>query len=566
MTLFRTVELDLIVPSGFHPDTGQTHGTRPHGTRQRRTAALEQAETLRFSDLGYVREDHVPYPPIVTQAFDLDRGLSLTAGGLGGSASYGAITLINDRGALDAVITGKINDHLPVRIMAGRKRLDPDRALWTDPPASDLVPVFAGLGRIWQPDRNTLTIPLLDPSSWLSAAMPVRAYGGGGRLDGDSNVTGRNLPRIRGLVCNVSPVLIDAANAVYQVSDGPADIRALYEGGYGGGIGFGGIVTDLYARSPDPGTYLLQRSPTGTWIRLGTPPVYGITVDAFGSFASGAAPQTVLDILRQILIEDFAFPAAYLDPGWTPRSPLAPWAAGWFWDGTATVTGAEVVSTFLSGLGLSLVPTRTGTLRPVLLTPPGSGDGPVLALDPDRITAIAPVALDASLSPPPWRWRIGWQRSFTLQRPGSGLHPQAAADRQALIAVETRNAVWFSAVVKQRWRVPNDPAPAPTVLASASDAQAVADRMGELWGRFRTLWAVTVPAEYAWDVDLGDPVSVTAPVPGLSAGPMPGLVVGEHVRSGEPTITLQILILDTPDNTPSQIDDFGGDLEPMVPA
>ncbi|MBS1088361.1 hypothetical protein [Gluconobacter wancherniae] len=565
MVLFRTVEIDLVLPSAVRSDSSPAHGTRPHGALTRQAASLEAVETLRFSDLGYVTPDHVPYPPIVTQAFDLDRGLSLSSSALGGSSSYGAITLINADGALDDVITQKVNDHLPVRIFGGEKRWDDARGLWIDPPSSDLMPIFGGLGTVWQPDRNALSIPLLDVSSWLSVNMDVRTYGGGGKLDGDSNVAGRNQPRVRGTVCNISPLLIDAANYVYQVSDGPATITALYEGGFSGGIGYGGDVADLYAASPAPGTYTLQRSPTGTWLRLGTKPVYGITVDVFGSFASGAAPKNVLDILRQMLVEDFAFPAGYFDPSWSTTSDLAPWAGGWFWDGSETVTGADVVNTLLSGLGISLIPTRSGTMRPVALAPPVYGTQPVLVLTHDQITEISSVSLDSSLNPPTWRWRIGSQHNFTIQTSGSGLHPQAPTDRQALIAISDRNSVWFSAVVKARWRVPNDPSPVTTALQSAYDAQLIAERHGDLWGSFRELWAVSVPAALAWQVDLGDFVSVQAPVPGLSEATM-GCVVAEHIRSSDATVTLQILILGNPQNPADQTNDFGGDLEDMVPA
>ncbi|OUJ09192.1 hypothetical protein HK26_01125, partial [Acetobacter okinawensis] len=117
--------------------------------------------------------------------------------------------------------------------------------------------------------------------------------------DGDSNVVGRSVPRLRGRASNLTPTLIDSVNYVYQVSDGPGTILALYEGGYAGGIAFGGYVADLYAQAPAPGTYTVQTDRSGTWLRLGTKPVYAITVDAEGQFRSGAAPPNVLDILRQ---------------------------------------------------------------------------------------------------------------------------------------------------------------------------------------------------------------------------------------------------------------------------
>lgn len=541
MTVIRAVEIDLVDTLAVQVDDLPAHGSRPRGTLRRNAGSLETIETLRFSDMGYVDENHVPYVPIVTQAFDLDRGISLTSDALGGTSSFGSVTLIND-GSLDALVASRTNDHLPVRILSGRKTLDRDRGIWQDPKRADLQPVFAGLGTLWQAGRRTLTVPLLGALSWLDVTMTGRIYGGTGRLDGDANVSGRIMPTLRGTACNITPVLIDAVNYVYQVSDAPAEISALYEGGFAGGIAFGGLVADLYAQSPAPGTYQIQRGGTGTWIRLGTRPVYGITVDAVGSFPSGPSPQNVLDILRAMLLEDFVLPETYIDAQWPAQSPLAPWRAGWFWDGTETVTGQDVVRTLLSGLAISIVPTRSGTLRPVLLAAINSLTASTLTLDANVITEIESVSLDASLSPPTWRWRMGWQHNFTVQTAGSGLHPQAPADRQALIATADRNAVWSDASLRMRWRVPNDPTPVVTALASSGDAQTVADSHGGLWGTHRTLWAVTIPVELSWQVDLGDTITIQAPVPELANACL-GIVVAEHVRGGDATATLQVLTL-----------------------
>lgn len=556
--LFRVVEIDLIDTQPAHDASDRAHGTRPHGTLQRQSTSSDIVQTIRFSDLGYVDENHQPYPPVVTQAFDLDRGLSLSSDALGGASTYGSLTLIND-GSLDRVISQQINDHLPVRVLSGRKVYDPLRNRWSDPPRSDLTPVFAGLGTVWEPGLRDLTIPLSGALSWLDVDLVGRVYAGTGGLQGDTNVSGQSLPKLRGRVTNITPVLIDAVNSVYQVNDGPATISALYEGGYAGGIVSAGVVADLYAASPDPGTYTIQTSSTGTWIRLGTKPVYGITVDAFGSFPSGADPVNILDILRQMLLDDFVLPSAYLDPDWTEQSALAPWPGGWFWSGdTTSTTGQDVVRTLLAGTGISLIPTRSGTLRPIRLAVPTTAMAPVLELTTDTITDISPVTLNSSLNPPTWRWRVGYQHVFTVQTSGSGLHPQAPADRQALIGQSDRYGLWYRTTVRTRWRVPNDPTPIVTALASQPDAEALANGLGALWGELRTLWAVTIPTELAQKAELGDCVTLDAPIPGLAGG-VTGLVVAEHVRSSEATTTLQVLVVGQPIDL-STLGDFGGDI------
>lgn len=541
MSVIRTVELDLVRPQDGAAKFDRGHGTRSHGTLRRKAYALESKETIRFSDAGYVDENHLPYPPFVTDAFDLDRALTLSADAMGGSLSAGAITIANPGGALDGLITTRVNDHLPVRIHAGRKSFDAVRGIWLDPQSSDLRPVFAGLGKSWSPDRTSLSIDLLDATYWLESSPTVAIYGGSGKLDGDSNVTGRMMPVLRGTACNVTPVLIDSTNYVYQISDGPAVVTALYEGGYAGGIQAGGSVSDIYAASPAPGMYTIQSGETGTWLRLGTKPVYGITVDAIGTFRSGAAPANVLDILRQMLIEDLAMPADYIDSAWTVSSSVAPWPGGWFWDGSETLTGKGIVSTLLSGLGISLIPTRTGTLRPIALVAHDWTTPANISLTADVITAISSAQMDSSLDPPTWRWRIGWQHNFTVQTTGSNLHPQASADRQAIIAVADRSAVWWSADIKSRYRVPNDPASISTALSRQADAQEIAARHGTLWGVQRRLWAVSVPQDYAWSIELGDLINLAAPAPGLDAG-VPGIVVSEQIRAADQIVTFQVLV------------------------
>lgn len=541
MANIRTVELDIIQPAAGVSAVTRGHGTRAHGTLRRKTHGLESVDTIRYSDVGYVDEAGLPYPPYVTDAFALDRGLTLSADALGGAHTAGSITLANPTGDLDGILANRINDHLPVRIKTTAKRWDSARRIWCDPASGSLMPVFAGLGRSWRQGRTSVEIDLLDATYWLDATMPVSVYGGTGRLDGDSNVAGKSFPRIRGAVCNITPVLIDSVNYVYQISDAPASVSALYEGGYPGGITFSGSVADIYAQSPAPGTYTVQSGPSGTWLRLGTKPVYGITVDATGQFRSGAAPANVLDILRQMLLEDLVLPADYIDAGWPATSGLAPWAGGWFWDGSDSITGQQAVTTLLSGLCLSLVPTRTGTLLPVLLSAPEAAEAPVAEINADLITEITAASLDSSLDPPVWRWRIGWQHNFTVQSTGSNLHPQAPADRQAIVAVADRAAVWWSAQVKSHWRLPNDPAIVTTALASQADAVLVAQRHGALWGVQRRLWAVSIPQDLAWGIDLGDVIGVTAPVAGLTDRKL-ARVVSEQIRATDQFVTFQILV------------------------
>lgn len=397
------------------------------------------------------------------------------------------------------------------------------------------MPVFSGLGSPWQPDRLAVQIALREVSGWLDEViMPVGSYAGSGRFGGDANVRGRSMPRLRGTALNLTPVLIDAVNLVYQISDGPGSVTALYEGGFAGGIAFSGTVDDLYASPPPPGTWQMQSSSGGLFVRLGTKPVYAITVDAAGDFPSGAAPRTVLPLLRQMLIEDLTMPAQWLAGSWEDSRE-----AGWYWDGSQAVTGRQVVNTWLSGLGIRLVPSHEGTLAPVRLQMPDHTPDRVLAAD--EVTALSGIALDSGLSPPPYRWRVGYAHNQTVQQGGSALHPRITAERQSFVQQEDRVATWYLPAIKLRYRQPGDLPVMATALLNEDDAQDVANEHGALWGSERYLWSVTLPRSVAGGIDLGQALRLDLPAPGLRGG-IAGLVIGEQIRSAEATVTLTILV------------------------
>lgn len=532
----RLVEISASIGAPAQSGAPLPWGAYPWGMAALAQGGSATDATVRVSDLGYVDETNTPYPPFLNEGIDLSRALTLSSDALGGSLSIGSLKLTNSGGYLDNLLANAVVDHLPVTVLQGSKPLN-----GADPARSSLAVLFSGLAKNWQPALNAVSFDVLDATYWLDGTMVVATYGGTGKLDGDSNVKGKNMPRLRGVVCNITPVLIDSVNYVYQISDGPASITALYEGGYAGGIQCAGTVADIYAASPAPGTYTVQTGSSGTWIRLGTKPVYAITLDAVGQFRSGASMVNVLDLLRQMLLEDLGVPATYIDPAWPQTSTLAPYQAGWYWDGSSSVTGKSVTTTLLSGLGISLVPARGGTLLPVQLAAPATTDSVKLAITSDIATNVEPVALDTSLDPPTWRWRIGYQHNFTVQGSGSTLHPQATADRLALVAQQDRTASWVETRVRESYRVPNDPALITTALANQADAQSVATAHGQLWGVQRRLWAVDIPQDYALLLDLGDCVGICLPVPGLRAG-VPGIVVGEHINATDLTTTLTILV------------------------
>ncbi|GBQ89292.1 hypothetical protein [Asaia krungthepensis] len=531
--LFHVVEIETERPLDVVFSRGW--GTKPAGCMTLLPFRRSEIDTLRLSDLGYASEAGHVFPPLLSEAFAIDRRIDLSPASPSSPESWGAITIANPGGRFDALIRDRVVDRMPIRIRAGRKRHDLARQIDIDPPDAALKPMFSGLGSPWQPDRLSVQIALREVSGWLDATlMPVGSYAGSGRFGGDSNVRGRSLPRLRGSALNLTPVLIDAVNLVYQISDGPGHVSALYEGGFAGGIVAGGAVADLYADPPAPGSWKLQSSSAGLFIRLGTKPVYAITVDASGDFPSGAAPRTPLTLLRQMLIEDLTMPAEWLSGAWDDDRE-----AGWYWDGSDAVTGRQIVNTWLAGLGVRLVPSHEGTLAPVLLQMPDAIPDRVLTAD--HVIELSGLALDDGLSPPPYRWRVGYARNHTLQQGGSALHPRITAERQSFAQQQDRVATWYLPSIKLRYRQPGDLPVIPTALLNERDAQNTANAHGTLWGPERHLWSVTLPRSIAAGIDLGHALRLDLPAPGLRGGAT-GIVIGEQIRSTEASVTLTVLV------------------------
>ncbi len=536
--LFHAVDITVTVPGETTaPEFARGWGSTPWGALTQRPAPAEATETLRFSDVGYVSDSHGAWPPLVQQAYSLDRRLDLRPDAQAGGESWGSLILSSPNGLLDNIIATRVIDHMPVRVRYGWRGRDAIRGCAIDPPEVALQPAFAGLGRSWQPDRQSVEIALTDATAWLDAPAQGLPYDGKGGRNGGADLAGHYPPKLRGRAFNLTPVAVDTIRLVYQVSDAPGTIEALYEGGAAGGIVFAGQVADIFATDPPPGHYVVQSDSSGLWFRLGTRPVWAITLDATGALPDGTTPGGLLTLLRGVLLQDCQLAPGLFDPAWRDAEQVMTWPGGWYWDGSARVTGRDVADTLLSGLGVRLVASRSGTLRPVAVRAP-EGDA-VAHFGPHNLISVAPVALDDMLDPPPARWRVGYAHAQTVQAAGSGLSPLVTPERQAFIGQADRLASWASPDLRRRYRVPNDPPALVTALSDEQDAVKVATLHAVLWASTRRLRALTVPVDQGYAVDLGDHVTLT--LPEHPERTLSSLVVGEQLRPGEATLTLQLL-------------------------
>ncbi len=527
IALFVAVEIDAYLP-------GTAPGTLEHGT----------TDTLRVSDQGYRTRATDPlgvlaYPPLLETAFEIDRRLSLDPA-QASSRSDGAVRIVNLGAIFDAFTLGRNIDSRRIRVLVGQKTYDPARGVFVDPPYATLRPFFSGSCGSWLLADDVLEIPLKDTSYWTQRPVQSKAYSGAGKLQGGSALSGKTIPVTRGgtaaaPVLNVPLVQVDTVFNIWQWTDGPGSVVQVYEAGQVVFI-YGGDVADLYAGSTAPGQYRTCNA-LGV-LQLGSPTSAQITADVTGAFPAAGAVSNAVALAYQVLVEMVGLPPDFVDAGaFMAVDAAVPYVAGFWNDGTGT--GQQLVQDLLTSAGVRLASTRAGQLRPYILRPLPAAVAVDRLLDMGSVVSVAPAALPSTLDPPPYRWRVGYNRNYTVQ--SSGLNGAVSDARKQLIAVDSQTSTWSDTDVSAVWLRPGDPSPLLTYLLNARHARWVAEDHGAMWAGNPDYYTVVVPIDIAAGLDIGSVVRLTWSL-GVLAGGALGQIVGEQVRSYDATVTLEILV------------------------
>jgi hypothetical protein len=514
--------------------------------------ALESTDTIRASDLGYRSQATDPggvvtYPPTLDTAFEIDRRVSLHPSSPAAAVAWGTVRLANLGRQYDAVSVTRNSDGRPLRVLSGRRLVDETRGLELDPPYAALVEVFAGVAQPWRLAEGALQVPLRDATAMLERPLQQSLYGGTGGYDGGEDLKGRRMPRVRGgtaalPVRDVTPVWIDRASGILQVSDAPGIVVRVSEAGDPDQILPAGQVADLYSGSVASGYWRWASRADGLYIQLGSPTNLAITADVVGHFPSGTAASTAAEIARRIMREDLQLPLAQIDEAsFAALDAALPWVAGDAWTNGEEVQAVDAIGLFLASLGAKLIPRRDGRLAAWTLRPLPADAVPAARYDTAELIEVraSDRLAQAGLYPPPYRWRVGWGRTNTVLT--ANLDPDLTDARVTALAEEFRIAPWFDPALALAYRNPNDPATVPTRLLDGAQAGELSRAIGEQWQGAPRLYDVVLPMEVGMRREIGDVVRLAYPLDNLDTGRL-GQVVGEQVRSGDTTTTLQVLV------------------------
>lgn len=500
--------------------------------------------SLFASDMGYrtLASDTVGlrvFPAVMDQAFEIDRVIGFAPGSQS-TAGHGLVRLSNLGRRYDAFLLGKNSDSLFARMSAGTKTYDQTRGIYVDPSYAYLTPFFTGITGSWTISEDELEIPLFDTTDFIDHPLQARMYAGTGGLNGGADLAGKPIPMVRGgtnthPVQNVPLTTVDAVNLIYQYTDGPGTIVTLYEGS-AAVFTNDGDVANLYAGSAPAAGHYRTCNALGL-VQMGSSPVRALTADVTGAFPVAGTVTTAVGIARFLISETMGLPSYAIDvTSFNNADAAYPYIAGVYAGGGETAL--DIVRFLLWSVGAALHTTRDGGLGCVVLRKL-TGTLPSVVISPTTAVSIAPQSVGVPLDPPPFRWRVGYNRVYAVQT--SDFNGAVTAPRKAIVGSEFQVATWFGTDVKTGWQRPSDPDVVPTALLVQSDAQALADAWGALWGGQNRLWTVTVPITGAAGLDIGKTVALYWPLVELATG-RAGWIVGEQVRSFDSTVQFSVLV------------------------
>jgi len=522
------------------------------------------ANTLHLSDLGYV--DNTVNPPIcylphLDQPSTTSRLMPIgpEAGNAVG-AEWGDIVWNNPRNPITGA--GFWDGLIDTLDVAGRavtvtlvdKTWDAARGLWIDSnPVSGGIVVFSGQALNWVAGADQITLHVRDNLIVLEQPIQETFYAGTGGAQGTSNIANQPIPKARGTVLNITPILVDPVKNTYQVSDAALTFVEVYEGG-----------DDGFTLSADFATYALMAAaaiPSGGYatclahgyFRLATTPTYDITCDAVASFPSGASKTAIVDIALALLEEDCSIASGAINvTNFTAvqsflTSLTSDTRAG-LYTGTDNPTPIDLLSQLLNAISCSIGTDLNGLIDIFQLVAPNPFGTTVAEFTTAHIfDGVQSIDLPDSVVVPNWRRTISCLPNATIQT-GTSLKPPPTVSnaRRQMLAKPYAVEAWSSSIVRTRYPTSLDAPIIVSPIIPAGFVQIMANNMGAIWGVQRYLYDLPMPRSVIVPssgpiVELGSIIGVTYPA-GKLASHAVCEVVGMSPDMKGNTVTLRVFL------------------------
>lgn len=233
--------------------------------------------TLYYSGEGFVTSPtdspaNTLFLPRLIEPISFTRSM-FSQGKIGGFSvpGFGNLVLANGDGELDE-LADYAWDSRSVEVRVGEAGAD----------FQYYFTIFKGESKSVEFDDENVLVVLRDQQDDFTIDFPPNIYSGSGV---SANIVGQPKPLCFGEVYNISPVLIDSTNRIYQIHDGVINsVDAVYEGGVQL------TLTTDYTVDLNAGTITLTADPDGP-----------ITADVKGAKDGTVYIESVADIVREIV-------------------------------------------------------------------------------------------------------------------------------------------------------------------------------------------------------------------------------------------------------------------------
>lgn len=357
-------------------------------------------------------------------------------------------------------------------------------------------------------------------------------------IEGGADVQGKPKPILYGIVSNIPGVRVNAALLLYQVADAAATILCVRDGALALNAGtVRGSIASILATNPAPGTYDIYSGVEGTFVRLGTTPIFGLGIDAAeGTPASNRTHAQIWSRMRTQRCGNVSgdLVAASIAAADALDANEVGW---WFPDETTQLDMINSVLTSFSGYEVQgfdgkwtfaklVAPSGTTVLDFTYVTPTS-----LLTMKNRAIRSLTLVRPGfAPDGAPPYLVNVQWGQNYQAMSPSqfAGAAPQRLRDKfgqQWRTETAINRTIWDPVALAGPW--PN--APQLTVQTgyqpgadglTCPQAQAEATRLVALYSANKPQYQLDFTPRPTDQINVGDVTSLTYAQLGLSTGPL----------------------------------------------
>lgn len=414
---------------------------------------------------------------------------------------FGLIEIANGDGYMDNLVQSLAVDGRQARVLFG-----PHMGAY-----ADFTVIADVVATGWEADDLAVQIGLRDRSYNLDLPLQINLYDGTGGAEGNDEIEGKPKPLLYGRCRNVTPILIDPANLIYQVHDGAFHaLDAVYDRG--------AALTDSEDDAADFAALVLLSVSAGEfatclaggYFKLGSSPDGLVTADVRGDADPDYAD--TLDVIALRLLTDRAGLAnRYINTASFAGAAALGGEMGIYFSSGELPTAAEALNSLLGSVGGWWGAARDGKVRAGRLTAPELRS-PNMYLNQFDILDLSPEPAPV----PRWRQKVGGQKNWTVQR-GEDIAASVTDERRQFLAEEYRVAVSASNTIRVRHLQALDADPLPGLFEDIDDAQALAVDLLALFSPDRKIYRLTLKRQ-GYALDLQKVVRITWPRLGLQNG------------------------------------------------